>query len=109
MGRAGELSFKQLPAKPDLVIISPNDPGAMTQYVRECKDLGIRYIYDPSQQIVRLSDDDLRDGIDGSAITIINDYEFEMLRSRLHMDEAAFLNCARGSDHYARRRMARRS
>jgi adenosine kinase len=66
----------------------------MTQYVRECKDLGIPYIYDPSQQIVRLSDDDLREGIDGSAITITNDYEFEMLRSRLHMDEAAFLICA---------------
>ncbi len=94
MGRAGELSFKQLTAKPDLVIISPNDPRAMTQYVRECKELGIRYIYDPSQQIVRLSDDDLREGIDGSTITITNDYEFEMLRSRLHMDEAACLKCA---------------
>ena len=66
----------------------------MTQYVRECKELGIRYIYDPSQQIVRLSDDDLREGIDGSAITITNDYEFEMLRNRLHMDEATFLDCA---------------
>ncbi len=94
MGRAGELSFKQLKAKPDLVIISPNDPGAMTQYVRECKELAVPYIYDPSQQIVRLSDDDLREGIDGSRITITNDYEFEMLRNRLHMDEAAFLQCA---------------
>jgi adenosine kinase len=94
MGRAGELSFRQLAARPDVVIISPNDPQAMTQYVRECKELGIRYIYDPSQQIVRLSDIDLREGINGSAITITNDYEFEMLRNRLHMDEAAFLKCA---------------
>ncbi len=94
MGRAGELSFDQLALKPDVVIISPNDPGAMTKYVRECKALGIRYIYDPSQQIVRLSDDDLQEGIVDSAITITNDYEFEMLRNRLHMDEAAFLNCA---------------
>ncbi|NTU63252.1 MAG: carbohydrate kinase family protein [Chloroflexi bacterium] len=94
MGRAGELSFKQLAVRPDVVIISPNDPKAMTQYVRECKELGIQYIYDPSQQIVRLSDDDLREGIDDSAITITNDYEFEMLRNRLHMAEAAFLDCA---------------
>jgi adenosine kinase len=94
MGRAGELSFRQLTAKPAVVIISPNDPRAMTQYVRECKELGIQYIYDPSQQIVRLSDDDLRAGIDGSHITITNDYEFEMLRNRLHIDEAAFLECA---------------
>jgi adenosine kinase len=94
MGRAGELSFRQLSARPKIAIISPNDPKAMTQYVRECKDMEIPYIYDPSQQIVRLSDDDLREGIDDSAITITNDYEFEMLRSRLHMDEATFLNCA---------------
>ncbi len=93
MGRAGELSFKQLTVKPDLAIISPNDPGAMTQYVRECKQLGIPFIYDPSQQIVRLSDDDLRAGIDGSTITIVNDYEFEMLRNRLHLSEEDFLQC----------------
>lgn len=93
MGRAGELSFQRLSPRPDLTIISPNDPRAMTQYVRECKALGIPYIYDPSQQIVRLSDQDLRDGINGSRITIVNDYEFEMLRSRLHMDEAAMAAC----------------
>lgn len=93
MGRAGELSFQRLSPPPDLVIISPNDPRAMTQYVRECKALGLPYIYDPSQQIVRLSDQDLRDGIDGSRLTIVNDYEFEMLRSRLHMDEAAMAAC----------------
>jgi adenosine kinase len=93
MGRAGELSFKRLSRRPDLVIISPNDPAAMTAYVRECKELGIAYIYDPSQQIVRLSDQDLRDGIAGSRITIVNDYEFEMLRSRLKMDETAMLDC----------------
>ncbi len=94
MGRASELSFKRLnSAQPDLVIISPNDPKAMTQYVRECKELSIPYIYDPSQQIVRLTDQDLREGIDDSHITIVNGYEFEMLRSRLHLDEADMLKC----------------
>jgi adenosine kinase len=94
MGRASELSFKRLNiGRLDLVVISPNDPKAMTQYVRECKELGIAYLYDPSQQIVRLSDQDLRDGIDGSRMTIVNDYEFEMLRGRLHLDEADMLKC----------------
>jgi adenosine kinase len=94
MGRATELSFKRLTSGlPDMAIISPNDPKAMTQYVRECKEMGIPYIYDPSQQIVRLSDEDLREGIDDSHITIVNDYEFEMLRNRLQLDEAAMLAC----------------
>jgi adenosine kinase len=29
------------------VIISPNDPAAMTQYAAECRTLGIPYIFDP--------------------------------------------------------------
>lgn len=88
MARARELSFKQLnSAKPDLVIISPNDPAAMRAYALECKELGIPYIYDPSQQIVRLSDEDLQAGIQGSRMVIVNDYEFEMLRNRLHVNE----------------------
>lgn len=92
MARASELSFKQLDAvKPDLVIISPNDPQAMRAYVLECKELGIAYVYDPSQQIVRLSDEDLRQGIEGSRMLIVNDYEFEMLRNRLHSDESDIL------------------
>ncbi|HZY45677.1 MAG TPA: carbohydrate kinase family protein [Anaerolineae bacterium] len=92
MARASELSFKQLnSAKPDLVIISPNDPQAMKAYALECKALDIPYIYDPSQQIVRLSDEDLRQGIDGSRMLIVNDYEFEMLRGRLHLAESDVL------------------
>jgi adenosine kinase len=92
MARASELSFKQLnSAKPDLVIISPNDPQAMRVYALECKELGIPYVYDPSQQIVRLADEDLWQGIDGSRLLIVNDYEFEMLRSRLHLSESDVL------------------
>jgi adenosine kinase len=92
MARASELSFKQLnSAQPDLVIISPNDPSAMKAYALECKALGIPYVYDPSQQIVRLSDEDLLQGIDGSRMLIVNDYEFEMLRGRLHLAESDVL------------------
>src|SRR4030065_882952 len=49
MGYAKELSFRQLEGEsPDLAVISPNDPEAMKQYVVECQELGIPYIYDPS-------------------------------------------------------------
>src|SRR5512136_1103555 len=56
MAHAHKLSFKEHARgdKIDLVVISPNDPRAMVQYVRECKDLGLPYIYDPSQQVIRL-------------------------------------------------------
>ncbi|RLC83747.1 MAG: carbohydrate kinase family protein [Chloroflexi bacterium] len=85
MAYARELSFHDLDHPVDLTIISPNDPEAMLKYPAECKELGIPYIYDPSQQIVRMSGDDLRAGVEGADILIVNDYEFELLKERAGM------------------------
>ncbi len=84
MAHAHTLSFKQHARgdKVDLVVISPNDPRAMVQYVRECKELRLPYIYDPSQQIIRLNGEELADGVRGSTMTIVNEYEFEMLKNK---------------------------
>jgi adenosine kinase len=85
MAHAAELSFRE--AGPcDLAIISPNEPGAMVKYAQECRDLGIRYIYDPGQQCARSSGDELRAGLVGAAILICNDYEFEMIRQKTGLD-----------------------
>src|SRR5512136_1616206 len=55
MAKASQISFHhQDYASIKLAIISPNDPGAMVKYVKECQELHIPYIYDPSQQIPRL-------------------------------------------------------
>jgi adenosine kinase len=76
MGRAAELSLHELEQdRPDLVMISPNDPHAMRQYGRECLEMGIPYIYDPSQQIVRMSAEELGEGIAGAFALFVNDYE----------------------------------
>ena len=81
MGCATQLTFRQWQGeRPDLVVISPNDPQAMKQYVVECRELGIPYIYDPSQQIVRLTGDDLRTGIAGAQALFVNDYEFGLVQ-----------------------------
>jgi adenosine kinase len=66
----------------DLVIISPNDPQAMVKYAAECQELGIPYLYDPSQQIVRLSGGELMMGLVSSTLLVVNEYEFEMLREK---------------------------
>jgi adenosine kinase len=59
----------------EVVIISPNDPQAMLNYANECRTLGIPFAYDPSQQIARLSGEDLRQSIPGAAFLTVNDYE----------------------------------
>jgi adenosine kinase len=86
MGYACELSFRDWESPlPDLVVISPNDPQAMKQYVVECRELGITYLYDPSQQIVRLTGGELREGIEGGVALFVNDYEFGLVQKMTAM------------------------
>ena len=83
MAYAADLSLKELDGKrPELILISPNDPRAMTRYVLECQQLDIPYIYDPSQQIPRLTDEELRQGLEGSLALFVNKYEYEMVQRR---------------------------
>jgi len=88
MAHAGELSLKDLAKKPELVVISPNDPGAMIRNVDECIELGIPYVYDPSQQIIRLDEAVLTRGVQNCLALFVNDYEFELLQKRTGMSAA---------------------
>ncbi|MBK8048006.1 MAG: carbohydrate kinase family protein [Anaerolineales bacterium] len=65
-----------------VVLISPNDPQAMLRYAQECRQLGIPYAYDPSQQIARLSGEDLAASIPGATFLLCNEYELGMIRSK---------------------------
>jgi adenosine kinase len=87
MANAGELSFRTLPGLQQgaLVIVSPNDPGAMVQYAQECSTMGVRYIWDPGQQCARMDGSQLADGVRGAFMVIVNDYEFELLRQKTGM------------------------
>ncbi|GAB4509480.1 MAG: carbohydrate kinase family protein [Anaerolineae bacterium] len=67
---------------PDLVVISPNDPVAMTQLAQECRERGIRFIYDPSQQVPRLSGAELARDMQGAYAMIVNAYETEVISQK---------------------------
>jgi adenosine kinase len=86
MANAAELSFRTIDGI-RMVIISPNDPAAMVQYAEECRTLGIPFIWDPGQQCARMNGDELVAGLDGSALVICNDYEFELIRQKTGLDE----------------------
>ncbi len=90
MAHASELSFRTV-NDAGLVIISPNDPAAMIQYAEECRTLRIPFIFDPGQQCTRMGGDELRDGVVGARLVIVNDYELELLRQKTGMDEADIL------------------
>ncbi len=70
---------------PDLVIISPNDPTAMQNYAHECRERGIKFIYDPSQQVPRLSGEELKQGMSGAYAMVVNLYESQMICEKTGM------------------------
>ncbi|MCL4872050.1 MAG: carbohydrate kinase family protein [Anaerolineae bacterium] len=82
MAYAGQLSFAQYAPDTQLTIISPNDPGAMRAYVQECKQLGIPYIYDPSQQTIWATPEELCEGLDGARFLSVNEYEFNLIQEK---------------------------
>jgi len=96
MAKASQLTFAENGGGPDLVTISPNDPQAMVAYVKECKLAGIQYIYDPSQQIIRLSGEEIYAGIDGCYLLTVNEYELSMISEKTGLSESGVIDLAGG-------------
>jgi adenosine kinase len=73
---------------PELVIIGANDPEAMQVHTEECRKLGLPFAADPSQQLARLSGDEIRKLIDGAKYLFTNDYEWDLMLSKTGWTEA---------------------
>ena len=57
----------------------------------ECRELGISFIFDPSQQLARLDGEQVLAGMDGAYAMTVNDYELEMVKQKTGLDEAGIL------------------
>ena len=72
----------------DLVVISAYDPAAMIKHSAECRDRGMRFVADPSQQITRMDGPELAQLIEGAALLFTNDYEKQLLESKTGLTSA---------------------
>ncbi len=92
MAYAAQLSLTELRDNlPDVVMISPNDPQAMRLYIDECRQMGLPFLYDPSQQVVRMSGEDLRSGLEGAMALFCNDYEYALIQKNTGLGAEAVL------------------
>lgn len=78
----------------NFVVIAPTDPRAMVKYVHECRNLGFPYLYDPAFQIATFSPNELKEGIEGAALLIGNDYEIALIQERLGISHEELLTMA---------------
>jgi adenosine kinase len=82
MGRASMLGLDDAPPGAEAMIVGPNDPAAMIRLVRECRERGLPFVFDPAHQLPRLSAEDVAEGSKGAWILIGNDYELELIMQR---------------------------
>ncbi len=76
----------------DLVLISPNDPDAMVRHTEECRQRGYAFAADPSQQLARMSGDQIRSLVDGARFLFTNDYELQLLLQKTGWTEQQVLS-----------------
>jgi adenosine kinase len=92
MARAANLSFRSFaPGTVSLAVIAPNAPEAMAKYAEECRTIRIPFMYDPSQQVARLTGPEILSGVEGAAILIANEYEFGVIEKKTGLSEAEIL------------------
>lgn len=74
-------TFPRLTAAEDLAIICPSNLDDMREHPKLYQEKGVRYIYDPSQQLPILTKDDLLFAIGGAYLLAGNDYEIQLIQN----------------------------
>src|ERR1700677_5084947 len=84
MSEDGEIDITALAAANgiELVLIGAGDPAAMQQHTADCRDAGIPFAADFSQQVAFLDGDAMRTLIEGAAYLFCNEYEAAVIESK---------------------------
>ncbi len=104
MAYSARQSIKGLDKRPDLVVVSPSAPDAMMKFPAECRELDIPYLYDPSQQVLRLEGSELARDMEGAQFLFCNDYEFGLISKKTNwsldqiLEHVKILIITRGKD-----------
>jgi len=75
----------------DMVVISPDDPEAMLRHSEVCRKLEIPFAADPSQQMARMSGDEIKLLIDGASYLFMNEYELALAMQKTGWTDAEIL------------------
>ncbi len=66
----------------DLLLIGPDDPGAMLRHTQTAREAGLPFAADPSQQLAWADGDLIRQLIEGAAYLFTNDYEAALVEQK---------------------------
>lgn len=66
----------------DLVLIGADDPDGMIRHTNACRERGIPFAADPSQQLARMDGPAIRQLIDGAEYLFLNEYESALIEQK---------------------------
>ncbi|MFC9297082.1 carbohydrate kinase family protein [Streptomyces sp. NPDC057011] len=94
MAESARIDLRDLHARTplDLILVSPNDPGAMVRHTEQARELGIPFAADPSQQLARLTGAEVRTLVTGARWLFTNEYESALLRERAEWSHGEVLD-----------------
>ena len=90
-GRSGEIDITPFAAGARYGVVGAAAPDAMVRHAEEIVRAGAKLVYDPAQQIVILTGEQLARGIEIADVVVGNDYEFGMIERKtgLTIDDIA--------------------
>ena len=66
----------------DLVVVAPDDPGAMLRHSASCRERGIPFAADPSQQLAFMDGEAIRGLVEGATYLFTNEYEASLVHEK---------------------------
>lgn len=85
------LKLKKVATQNDLVLIGPSGAAGSMSMVRQCIAMGIEYMFDPGFILTQVSVDDLILGVKHAKYLIGNEYEMNLIRTRIKHPEKLLL------------------
>jgi adenosine kinase len=89
MSEAASISLDDVDV--DLVLVSPNDPGAMLRHTAECRTRGVAFAADPSQTLTFLDGDAIKALVEGATYLFTNEYEAGLVADKTGWSDAEIL------------------
>ncbi len=91
MKHPSSFNFDKLNPKESIAVVAPGNLEDMMNYSTIFKAKGIDYIFDPGQSLPMWDSQDLVQCMEGSKITISNDYELELIINKTGLDKTKLL------------------
>lgn len=88
--KIANLKLKTVATKEDIVLIGPSGAKASINFVKECVEMNIPYLFDPGFILTQVSDNDLEFGIKHARYIIGNDYEMDLIKRRTKFSDTFF-------------------